>query len=122
MDDWRGRVVVLNFWATWCAPCRAEIPGFIALQREFGDAQVRFVGVSLDEEGAAVVRPYAREMGINYPLITQDAQAVAEAYGGHYVVPTTFVIDQEGRIRQRYMRAVPEGQLRPVLQTLLAEG
>jgi cytochrome c biogenesis protein CcmG/thiol:disulfide interchange protein DsbE len=119
MDDWRGRVVVLNFWATWCGPCRAEIPEFITLQRAFGADRVRFVGVALDEDGAMAVRPYAREMGINYPLITEDARSVAQAYGGHYAVPTTFVIDQDGRIRQRYMRALSGDELRPVLQALL---
>lgn len=100
-------------------PCRAEIPEFIALQRAFGADRVRFVGIALDEDGAAAVRPYARGVDINYPLITEEVQPVAQAYGGHYTVPTTFVIDQDGRIRQRYMRALSGDELRPVLQALL---
>jgi peroxiredoxin len=117
--DWEGRVVVLNFWATWCAPCREEIPHLIDLQREYSPEEVRVAGVSIDEEGASVVRPYAEEMDISYPLILDPERTLAEKYGGHYAVPTTFIIDPNGNIRQRYMRAVEKEDLRPVIESLL---
>ena len=116
--DWEGRVVVLNFWATWCAPCREEIPRLIDLQREYSPDEVRVVGVSIDEEGASVVRPYAEEMDISYPLILDPERTLAEKYGGHYAVPTTFIIGPNGNIRQRYMRAVENKDVRPVIESL----
>jgi len=119
-DDWTGRVVILNFWATWCAPCREEIPRLIDLQNEYSPDDVRVVGVSIDEEGESAVRPYAEKMDISYPILLDPDRSLAEAYDGHYAVPTTFVIDPEGRIRQRYMRVVTEEDLRPVIEALLA--
>lgn len=119
LAEHRGKVVVLNFWATWCAPCRHEIPDFIALQRELGDAGVQFVGVSLDEEGFDVVRPYAEEMEINYPIV-HDAGGVAVRYGGIRVVPTTFLIGPEGNVRGYAPGMVTEEVLRPKLEELLA--
>ncbi len=115
----RGKVVVLNFWATWCAPCRQEIPDFIKLQRELGAERVRFVGVSLDDEGFEVVRPYAEEMGINYPIV-HDTGEVAARYGGIRVVPTTFLIGPEGKVHGYAPGMVTEDVLRPRLEELVA--
>ena len=116
LSAYRGNVVVLNFWATWCPPCRAEIPGFIALQDAFREAGVVFVGVALDDEGAAVVAPYAEERGMNYPVLVDGWQAAAR-YGGIGTVPTTFLIDAEGRIRYRHTGIL----LKPSLRAALAE-
>ena len=117
--DWEGRVVVLNFWATWCAPCRVEIPRLITLAEAFDTADVLVVGVSIDEEGRAVVAPYAEEMGIPYPLIADPDHTMAEAYGGHYAVPTTFIVDQDGTMRQRFMRVVAHDELVAAIEPLL---
>lgn len=116
----RGKVVVINFWATWCAPCRVEIPGFLALQRELEATGLRFIGVSLDDEGFEVVRPFATEMGISYPLVIGDEE-LAASYGGIEALPTTFVLDRRGRIRQRFIGMVDDEVLRPVLDDLLRE-
>jgi len=120
--DWEGRVVVLNFWATWCAPCRVEIPRLITLAKTFDTADVLVVGVSIDEEGRAVVVPYAEEMGIPYPLILDPDHTMAETYGGHYAVPTTFIIDQNGTMRQRFMRVVAHDELVAAIESLLNGG
>lgn len=118
LSSFRGRVVVLNFWATWCTPCRVEIPEFIEMQQQMHGVQ--FVGVSLDEEGFDVVRPYAEEMGITYPLVIGDDSLAAD-FGGVMGLPTTYVIDREGRIRQRFVGMVNEATLRPILAGLLTE-
>lgn len=120
LSDHRGDVLVVNFWATWCPPCRAEIPGFIRLQNEFRDQGVLFVGIALDEEGAEVVEPYSRQRGINYPVLL-DQGAVARQYDGGRVVPTTFLVDRAGNIRFRHEGLILAGALRPALAALAAE-
>ncbi len=119
LSDQRGRVVVLNFWATWCPPCREEIPLFVELQRELGDDGLQFVGVSLDQEGVDAVRPFAREMNVNYPIVVDDG-SVAPRYGGIRALPTTFLIGPDGAIHSYAPGMVTEPLLRPRLDQLLA--
>lgn len=119
LSDLRGKVVILNFWATWCAPCRYEIPYFIRLQDEFAD-DVIFVGISVDDGGWDDVRPFAEEFQINYPLVLDDGE-VSEEYGGAYVLPTTFVLDREGRIEVFAPGMVHEDDLRQVLEMMISE-
>jgi len=118
LSDFKGKVVILNFWATWCPPCRQEIPDFVALQKQYADKGLVIVGVSLDDGGAAVVKPFVKKMGINYPIVMGD-QKTAAAYGGIQVVPTTFVIDKNGKIAAQHEggadRATFEGEIKPLL-------
>lgn len=120
LSEERGKVVVLNFWATWCGPCRHEIPEFIELQDELGEDDLRIVGVSLDEEGFEAVEPFAEEMEINYPLVIGTDQ-IARAYGGIPAIPTTFILDQEGYVRHHVMGLATRDNLLPVLRDLLDE-
>lgn len=117
--DFKGKVVVLNFWATWCPPCRNEIPDFIALQKEYGSRGLTFVGVALDEEGASVVKPFAKQVGINYPLVIGD-EKVVRAYENIEMYPTTYVIDRNGNIVSRHIgsmtKAEMEQEIKPLLQ------
>jgi thiol-disulfide isomerase/thioredoxin len=116
-SDFDGRVVILDFWATWCAPCKAEIPGFIELQREYGNRGLVVVGVSLDEEGPAKVRQFMTHFGMNYPVVLGDAELMKD-FGGT-AIPTTVIIDRSGNIVARHVGFVPketfEKEIKPLL-------
>ncbi|MEY3607631.1 MAG: hypothetical protein RLZZ447_419 [Verrucomicrobiota bacterium] len=98
--DFKGKVVVIDFWATWCPPCREEIPGYIEMTKKYGKDGLVIIGISLDQAGPGVVRPFMAKSGINYPIVMGDDATVA-AFGGVEGIPTTFLIDREGRIRDK---------------------
>ena len=118
LSDFKGKVVILDFWATWCPPCRKEIPGFIDLQKKYADKGLVVVGVSLDEQGAAIVQPFVKQLGMTYPVVLGDGQVVA-AYGGIEAIPTTFIIDRQGKVvtvHQGYVDpAAFEADIKPLL-------
>lgn len=116
--DFEGKVVLLDFWATWCPPCRKEIPGFIELQERYGDAGLVVVGVSLDEGGPTVVAPFVSNEGINYPVVMGDP-TIVEAFGGVESIPTTFVIDRDGQIVGRHVGYVSKDRFAKAIQPLL---
>jgi peroxiredoxin len=97
LSDYRGKVVLLNFWATWCGPCKVEIPWFVEFERKHKDRGFAVVGVSMDEDGWQAVKPFVSELGINYRILL-GSDSIAQLYGGVDSLPTTFVIDREGRI------------------------
>lgn len=118
LADLRGKVVLIDFWATWCAPCRAEIPEYIALQAKHGADGLVVLGMSLDTLPTEAVRDFVRKAGINYPVIVTDSE-IAEAYNVQ-VLPTTVLIDREGRVRHRKEGAMRDaeayaGQVRALL-------
>lgn len=121
LRDHRGQIVVLNFWGTWCPPCRREIPDFVSMQADLGDRGVQFVGVALERSaGPKEVQSFADEMGINYPIGLGDG-SIAQKYGGVRGLPMTFVIGPEGRIRKHIPGMTTEDLLRPLLEQLLRE-
>jgi len=96
LSDYKGKVVLLNFWATWCGPCKIEIPWFIEFEQNYRDKGFAVLGVSMDEEGWDVVKPYVAANKINYRMIIGD-DLTAQKYGGIDSLPTSFLIDREGR-------------------------
>jgi thiol-disulfide isomerase/thioredoxin len=98
-DQFRGKVLVVDFWATWCRPCLAEMPTFSALEKKYGPAGLAIVGVSVDN-GAATVRKYLRRHPVDYPIVMVNDKVI-DAFGGMDGIPTTFIVDRNGMIRDR---------------------
>ena len=117
-SDFKGKVVILDFWATWCPPCKAEIPGFIALQKKYGKNGLAVIGVSVDEGGADVVKPFAQQSGMNYTVVLADDKT-AQAFGGIEAIPTTFIIDREGRIVTKHLGFTEKDEFEKELKPLL---
>ena len=101
LDAFRNKIVLLNFWATWCGPCREEIPALAALQQHYRD-QLVIIGLSIDERSADDVRAFAKTLGVNYQVVMAN-DALQQAFGGISSVPSTFVVNREGRIVQRHL-------------------
>jgi len=99
LRDFRGKVVLLDYWATWCAPCKIEVPHLVELQKKYGPEGLQVVGISMDDD-SATVRTFAHEFAINYPVALGNAQ-LAQAYGGVLGLPVAFLIDRNGRIVKR---------------------
>jgi peroxiredoxin len=97
LADYRGKVVLLDFWATWCGPCKIEIPWFIEFEKTFKDRGFSVLGVSMDEDGWNVVKPYLEQRKINYRILMGNEQ-VGQLYGGVDSLPSTFLIDRSGKI------------------------
>lgn len=96
LSDYRGKVVLLNFWATWCGPCGLEIPWFIDFEQQYRSKGLEVVGVSMDEDGWTAVKPYVAEHKMNYRVLLGN-DSVSQLYGGVESLPTTFLIDKEGK-------------------------
>jgi len=108
LEDLKGKVVLLNFFATWCRPCRVEIPEFVKLHNRFKIKGLEIVGISLDMEGAAVLNPFVQRYGITYPIVIGTRQVV-EDYGGIRGIPTSFLVDHDGSLAAKY-EGVPSPQ------------
>jgi thiol-disulfide isomerase/thioredoxin len=117
-DTLKGKVVVIDFWATWCGPCVHEIPGYVALQKKYADRGLVIVGLSVDQNGAAVVPPFAKKMSVNYPLALSTTE-LTEAFGGIEAIPTTLLIDREGNIRHRKVGSMDTGAYEKLILSVL---
>jgi peroxiredoxin len=97
LSDYKGKVVLLDFWATWCGPCKVEIPWFMEFENQFKNQGFAVLGVSMDEDGWDAIKPYVRERKMNYRVLLGDDK-VSASYGGLDALPTTLLIDREGNI------------------------
>lgn len=113
-----GKVVLINFWATWCGPCRAEIPGMLEVYKKYKAKGLEIVGISLDSQGWGVVKPFVEKMNINYPVVVGDPQVVSD-YGNFQGIPTTFVVDRKGNIVVEHTGAVSKAYLEQMIKPFL---
>lgn len=113
----RGKVVLLNFWATWCAPCQAEMPVFSKWQKEFGAQGLQVIGISMDDS-AAPARRLARKLAVDYPIALGDA-ALGREYGGVLGLPVTYLIDRTGTIRAEFQSGNDLGKMEAGMKRLL---
>ena len=119
MANWSGKVIFVNFWATWCPPCREEIPELVALQKQYGGS-LQIVGISEDDDPAANVLKFAKQSGINYPIVMATPEVIA-AYGGVPALPTTFVIDTQGRVVEKHAGLHPMDSYVREIRALLGQ-
>ena len=119
LADYKGKVVLLNFWATWCGPCRVEIPDFIELVNQYGDDGFAILGISIDEGPEEDVREFYDEFKMNYPVGINPL--LADLYGGMIGIPTSFLIGRDGRIYSRHIGLVPSSKIEEEIRTLLAQ-
>ena len=122
MADYEGQVVLLNFWATWCGPCRYEIPDLIELQNEFEPEHFAVIGISLDEDDPDFVRQFAEDMNINYPVALDERGIFAEAFGGVYALPTTYILDKDGQVAHRTIGLFPTEKMKGTIKDLIEAG
>lgn len=117
LSSYRGKIVLLDFWATWCVPCREETPHFVELQKAYGDRGLQIIGVSMDDSPDPV-RPFYQQFKINYPVVMGTAD-VGSAYGGVLGLPIAFLIDRDGHIYSKHMGATDPALFEKDVEALL---
>ncbi len=120
LSDFRGKAVLLNFWATWCPPCRVEIPWFIDLQKQYASQGLQVIGVAMDDAGRDSIENFANNMGINY-LVVQGTDKVANAYGGVEGLPTSFYLGRDGRVVKTVTGLISHAQTEQNVKQALAQ-
>ena len=120
LEDYKGKVVLLDFFATWCGPCKIEIPWFMELERKNKDKGFSVLGVSMDDEGWEVVKPFLADLGVNYRVVIGN-DATAQVYGGVDALPTTFLIDRNGRIAAVHVGLASKKVFEDGIQQLLQD-
>ena len=119
LSSFKGKVILLNFWATWCGPCKAEIPAFVELQNQYGKDGLVILGYSVDDE-APKARAFANEYKMNYPvLLGLGREDVQEAYGPIWGIPASFIISRDGRVCQKHLGIAPKAVFEKEIKALL---
>ena len=121
LSDFRGKAVLLNFWATWCTPCRLEMPWFVELEKQYGPQGLQVVGVAMDDAGPDKIAKFAKDMGVNYPVLL-GKESVGDEYGGLEYLPTSFYLDREGKVVQRVFGLRSRSDIEDWVKEALSKG
>ncbi len=121
LSSYKGQAVLLNFWATWCGPCKIEMPWFVELQKEYGPQGLQIVGVAMDDASKEEITKFVKEMGVNYTILL-GKESVGQEYGGVNVLPTTFFIDRDGKIVAREFGLQSRGLFVDNIKKALSQG
>ena len=114
LSDYRGKVVLINFFATYCPPCRIEIPDFVRLQDRYASKGFTVIGISVDQNGERILPGFVRTLGIQYPVLLATSKVIKD-YGNIYALPVSFLIDRDHRIIRHYTGMITEKELEPVI-------
>jgi peroxiredoxin len=118
LSQFKGKVVVVNFWATWCGPCRNEIPGMLQVYNQYKSKGLEIVGISLDRDGWRVINPFVQKFKITYPVVLGNGE-VTEAYGGIEAIPTTFIVDRKGNIAGKHIGYLSKDEFEKIVKKTL---
>lgn len=121
LSSFRGKAVVLNFWASWCAPCRREMPWFISFQKEYGPRGLRIIGVSMDDGGRDAILALVRKMGVDYVVLLGDNH-ISSLYGGLEILPTTYYIAPDGTVRATVEGVISKTEVEQDIKGVLEAG
>jgi len=119
LSDYKGKAVLLNFWATWCEPCKIEMPWFVELQKQYGPQGLQVLGVAMDDTDPKDISEFAHKMGVNYPIVV-GKEAVGDQYGGIPYLPSTFYIDRDGKVIDRVYGLVSRSEIEDDIKKALS--
>jgi cytochrome c biogenesis protein CcmG, thiol:disulfide interchange protein DsbE len=118
LEDYRGKIVLLNFWATWCAPCQTEMPDLMNLQKQYADKGLQILGITYEKEPAAKITRITRKFKLTYPVLL-GAKSLSDSYGIEEALPVTVIVDREGKIRDRIIGMMEPEEIKEKILPLL---
>lgn len=121
LADAHGKVVLLNFWATWCQPCKIEMPWFVDMQKQYGPQGLQVLGVAMDDASPEDIAKFAKTLGVNYPVLI-GKESVGDEYGGVQFLPATFYIARDGKVVDKVFGLKGRGEIEDTIKKALAEG
>jgi peroxiredoxin len=120
LSDYKGKAILLNFWATWCEPCKIEMPWFVELQKKYGPQGLQVLGIAMDDASTKEIADFAQKMGVNYPIVI-GKEEVGTQYGGVQFLPSTFYIDRDGKIIDHVFGLVSRSEIETSIQKALGQ-
>src|SRR5947209_9721521 len=120
LSDFQGKAVLLNFWATWCEPCKVEMPWFVDLQKKYGPQGLQVLGVAMDDASPKDIAAFAQKMGVNYPILIGKEEVGAQ-YGGIDYLPSTFYISRDGKIMDHVFGLVSRSEIEASIEKALSQ-